>query len=139
MPDTCFMRSSNTHETFRLSLYRPLPGDLRAEISVPTGFIPISDIVPPHAVPRVNKPSNSKKRTRNGQGTRCPAEKGVRPVAACWFRFLHRKHSDSRTRLSNYLDPNEIVCLSALSTTKHALNKAGLLADWCNYPKPARS
>lgn len=127
MPDRGSMRSSNTHETFRLSLPTPA-GHLRAEISVPTGFIPISDVVP-----LMRSLGEQALRLEEANGQRAGHTVSCRKGCAACCRTLVPVSPPEAFRLKKQVEqlpgPERDRLLERLSTTKHALNEAGLLGQ----------
>lgn len=118
-------RSSKPSETFRLSLPTPA-GDLQAEISVPTSFIPVSDIVPlmrslgEQALQLEEAKVQQAGHTiscRKGCGACCRVLVPVSPPEA----FTLKK------RFEQLPAPHRDRVLHRLSTIKNTLNKAGLL------------
>lgn len=126
-PDTCSMRSSNTHETFQLSLPTPA-GHLRAEISVPTGFIPVSDVVPlmrslGEQALRLEEATVQ----RAGHAVSC--RKGC---AACCRMLVPVSPPEAfqlKKRVEQLPGPARDRLRERLSAMKHALNEAGLLGQ----------
>ncbi len=126
-PDRGSMRSSNTHETFRLSLPTPA-GHLRAEISVPTGFIPISDVVPlMRSLGEQALRLEEANAQRAGQPVSC--RKGC---AACCRMLVPVSPPEAfqlKKRVEQLPGPERDRLHERLSTMKHALNEAGLLGQ----------
>ena len=117
--------SSKPLDTFRLSLPTPA-GDLQAEISVPTSFIPVSDIVPlmrslgEEAVSLEEAKVQQTGQTiscRKGCGACCRVMVPVSPPEA----FVLKK------RFEQLPVPHRDRVLHRLSAVKDALNEAGLL------------
>lgn len=117
--------SSKPLETFRLSLPTPA-GDLQAEISVPTSFIPVSDIVPlmrslgEEAVSLEEAKVQQAGQTiscRKGCGACCRVMVPVSPPEA----FVLKK------RFEQLPAPHRDRVLQRLAALKETLNEAGLL------------
>lgn len=117
--------SSNPLETFRLSL-PTRAGDLQAEISVPTSFIPVSDIVPlmrslgEQALTLEEQKVQQAGQTiscRKGCGACCRVLVPVSPPEA--FTLKKRVEQLPASQRDRYLQ--------RLATVKDTLNKTGLL------------
>ncbi len=119
------MNAPNTHDTFRLSLPTPA-GELRAEVSVPASFIPVSEIVPfMRSLGEQALKLEEEKHQRAGRPLSC--QKGC---AAC-CRMLVPVSPPEAFVLKETVDrlpaPQRDRILHRLSTIRHTLQEAGLL------------
>ena len=74
------MNASTPHESYNLNIHTPA-GDLTASVSVPTGLIPITDIIP---LMRSlgDKPTNKPSTRRFNQAPPFPVKRDVPPAVA---------------------------------------------------------
>ncbi len=119
------MSASESHDTFRLSLPTPA-GELRAEVTVPTSFIPVSDIVPlMRSLGEQALKLEEAKQQRAGQTPSC--QKGC---AAC-CRMLVPVSPPEAFALRGIIErlpaPQRDRIRDRLATIRNALNEDGLL------------
>ena len=117
--------SSKPLDTFRLSLPTPA-GDLQAEISVPTSFIPVSDVVPlMRSLGEQALKLEEVKLQRAGQTISC--QKGCGACCRLLIPVSPPEAFALKKRFEQLPAHQRDRYLHRLSTVKDALNKAGLL------------
>ena len=119
------MNSSNQQETFRLSL-QTATGELRAEISVPTHFIPVSDIVPLMRSLGERALALEEDNSRLA-GRQISCHKGC---AACCRMLVPVSPPEAfalQRNIEQLPDPQREKILARLSSVKKTLEQSGLL------------
>ena len=116
---------SSTRDTLRLSVPTPA-GELRAEISVPTSFIPVSDIVPlMRSLGEQALKLEEAKVQQAGQTVSC--KKGCGACCRVLVPVSPPEAFTLKKRIEQLPAPQRDRYLDRLSKLKDTLNEAGLL------------